>query len=138
MNLYRVKIFNFSKIQEKHGYYIDSHEDNYFPDDDENISFVRCHIIDDDIMYIFIKSDEYKINKLINLLNGRINFKIDNVTDQFIKSDYIEGINIINNKKFFNDFRLNYMSIDDVLDKINEYGFNKLDDIDICILKNGD
>ena len=137
MDLYRIIVYNISKIKDEDGYYIDNHEDNYFPDEYQDITYVKSEIIDD-IQYLFLLSDDYKINKLVNLLNGRLIFKLDNITDQFIRCKQIDGIDIVKNKKFFDDFKLNHLTIDNILDKINECGIDLLDKIDLIILnKNG-
>lgn len=134
MDLYRLRIFNVSNIKNEYMAYIDMHEDNYFPDEDENITYIKSDIIED-TQYIFLLSDSYKINKLINLLDGKIRYKIDNVSLDFIKCKNIDGLDLFDNKYFFNNYRLNNLNIDDILDKINECGIDKLDDIDIKILK---
>jgi len=134
MDLYRLRIFNVSNIKNEDMAYIDMHEDNHFPDEDEDITYIKSDVIED-TQYIFLLSDSYKINKLINLLDGKIRYKIDNVSLDFIKCKNIDGLDLFDNKYFFNNYRLNNLNIDDILDKINECGIDKLDDIDIKILK---
>lgn len=134
MNLFRIILFDVSQISLEDGTYIDMHDDNYFPDSDENITYTKSDIINDN-QYIFLLSDNYKINKLTDLLDSRLNYKIDNITTDFIESKNIEGLNLTKNKSFFNNYKLKYLSIDDILDKINNCGIDKLDEIDMKILK---
>ena len=134
MDLYRIILFNVSQISLEDGTYIDMHDDNYFPDSDENITYTKSDIINDN-QYIFLLSDNYKINKLTDLLDSRLNYKIDNITFDFIESKKIEGLDLIKNKSFFYDYKLKYLSIDNILDKINNCGIDKLDEIDMKILK---
>ncbi|MFA5586847.1 MAG: hypothetical protein WDA02_10085 [Saccharofermentanales bacterium] len=134
MDLFRIILFDVSQISLEDGTYIDMHDDNYFPDSDENITYIKSDIIND-IQYIFLLSDNYKINKLTDLLDSRLNYKIDNITTDFIESKNIEGLNLTKNKSFFNNYKLKYLSIDDILDKINNCGIDKLDEIDMKILK---
>jgi hypothetical protein len=44
-------------------------------------------------------------------------------------------LDLIKNKSFFYDYKLKYLSIDNILDKINNCGIDKLDEIDMKILK---
>lgn len=134
MDLFRIILFDVSQISLEDGTYIDMHDDNYFPDSDENITYTKSDIINDN-QYIFLLSDNYKINKLTDLLDSRLNYKIDNITTDFIESKNIEGLNLTKNKSFFNNYKLKYLSIDDILDKINNCGIDKLDEIDMKILK---
>jgi len=134
MDLFRIILFDVSQISLEDGTYIDMHDDNYFPDSDENITYTKSDIINDN-QYIFLLSDNYKINKLTDLLDSRLNYKIDNITFDFIESKKIEGLDLIKNKSFFYDYKLKYLSIDNILDKINNCGIDKLDEIDMKILK---
>jgi hypothetical protein len=88
---------------------------------------------------IFTQLVDYKVDKLCKSLikNGFTFSKIDITTDiisGYADIFYLHKIDKLT-KKIFKKFRLEYTSVNDVLDKISKRGFSSIDDIDMSILK---
>jgi hypothetical protein len=101
---------------------IDSEESNYmgFSNDDD----------------IFIRLEEYKCDKIVNILSKYFIFIIEDVSDKALsgelKKNYPEVDKLT--PKLFKNFRKENTTVDYILDKINKKGFESLDKIDIKIL----
>lgn len=89
---------------------------------------------DDDI---FIRLNEYKLNKITSVLKKYFIFtKTDVTNDVLCGHVQIEFPEVEEfTPKLFENFRLENTTIDDILDKINERGITSLDHIDMEILK---
>ena len=97
--------------------------------DQEYIGFTD----DDDL---FIRLDEYKVDKIVRVFKKYFIFSKTDVTDKVISGEmqnlYPEVERFT--PKLFENFRLDNTTIDDVLDKINEKGIESLDDLDKRVL----
>lgn len=87
---------------------------------------------------LFIRLDENKYKRIKAAFEKYYNLIVEDVTDKLLKGE-IEQLNPkikFSNEAFFTNFRKEYTSIDDLLDKINDKGFDALDTIDKSILLN--
>ena len=135
MSLYRLILFDYESIPDDIKWDIDLRSNILIHDSEENIYFVKSKLLENKIRYYFIISSQKIINDLNEILKNKINYKIDNITIDFIHGNRIEGIEYIENKNFFNNYRLNIITIDDILDKINTKGIESLNEFDKMILK---
>ena len=135
MSLYRLILFDYESIPDDIKWDIDLRSNILIHDSEENIYFVKSKLLENKIRYYFIISSQKIINDLNEILKNKINYKIDNITIDFIHGNRIEGIEYIENKNFFNNYRLNFITIDDILDKINTKGIESLNEFDKMILK---
>jgi len=135
MSLYRLILFDYESIPDDIKWDIDLRSNILIHDSEENIYFVKSKLLENKIRYYFIISSQKIINDLNEILKNKINYKIDNITIDFIHGNRIEGIEYIENKNFFNNYRLNLITIDDILDKINTKGIESLNEFDKMILK---
>lgn len=85
---------------------------------------------------LFIRLDEYKVDKIVNVFKKYFIFSKSDVTDKVISGEMQKLYPEVEKftPKLFENFRLDNTSIDDVLDKINEKGIESLDDIDKKVL----
>jgi hypothetical protein len=86
---------------------------------------------------IFINLDSFKITTLCELLlRYNIRFDILDVTDSVISGDIQKKYPDVEEltPNIFRDFRYKNTDIDDVLDKINNFGIGSIDDLDKLIL----
>jgi len=85
---------------------------------------------------IFIRLDEYKCDKIVNVLSKYFIFTIEDVSDKALSGElgklYPEVDKLT--PKLFKNFRKENTTVDYILDKINEKGFESLDKIDLKIL----
>ena len=75
--------------------------------------------------------------RICSIIDPYINYKLEEVSKKVILGNINEYDFVIKNsefKNFFESFRLDNTSIDDVLDKITVKGINSLDEIDKIIL----
>ena len=88
---------------------------------------------DDDI---FIRLNEYKVNKITSILEKYFIFTKTDVTDFVISGEMQKKYPEVEEftPKLFENFRLENTTVDDVLDKINETGIDSLDNIDRIVL----
>jgi hypothetical protein len=135
ISFYLIKLYGLSKLDAATEYELHIKTNPIIPDDYKNIYFINVDV-ENDIKYSFIISDETRINKLIDALKGKIEFEFKNITLELIDNIAFEGIELVENKKFFDDFRLNYLTTDDILEKISRCGVESLDEIDKEILYN--
>lgn len=88
---------------------------------------------DDDI---FVRLNEYKIDKIVNVLSKYFSFTIEDVSDKVLSGElkklYPEVDKLT--PKLFKKFRKDNTTIDHILDKINEKGVQSLDKTDLKIL----
>jgi len=92
----------------------------------------------DDKEFMFFRLSFMKVMRICSILQPYINYSVDEISDKVILGDVDEYDFIINNddlSKFFNSFRLDNASVDDILDKILDKGINSLDEIDKLILE---
>ena len=83
---------------------------------------------------LFITLDEYKIEKLTFLMQRYFIISKTDVTEKVISGE-IQAEYPEVEKELFENFRLDNVTVDDVLDKINRLGIESLDDIDKKILE---
>ena len=85
---------------------------------------------------IFIRLSEYKVNKITSVLEKYFLFTKTDVTDIVIKGEMQKIYPEVEEftPKLFENFRLENITIDDILDKINESGIDSLDKIDKIVL----
>ena len=101
---------------------IDSEDSNYmgFSNDDD----------------IFIRLEEYKCDKIVDVLSKYFIFTIEDVSDKALSGElkkiYPEVDKLT--PKLFKNFRKENTTVDYILDKINEKGFESLDKTDLKIL----
>jgi len=91
----------------------------------------------DDKEFMFFRLSYMKVMRICSILEPYINYSVDEISDKVILGDVDEYDFIIDNddlSKFFNSFRLDNASVDDILDKILDKGINSLDEIDKLIL----
>jgi hypothetical protein len=91
----------------------------------------------DDKEFMFFRLSYMKVMRICSILEPYINYSVDEISDKVIFGDVDEYDFIIDNddlSKFFNSFRLDNASVDDILDKILDKGINSLDEIDKLIL----
>jgi hypothetical protein len=91
----------------------------------------------DDKEFMFFRLSYMKVMRICSILQPYINYSVDEISDKVILGDVDEYDFIIDNddlSKFFNSFRLDNASVDDILDKILDKGINSLDEIDKLIL----
>jgi len=91
----------------------------------------------DDKEFMFFRLSYMKVMRICSILESYINYSVDEISDKVILGDVDEYDFIIDNddlSKFFNSFRLDNASVDDILDKILDKGINSLDEIDKLIL----
>jgi len=91
----------------------------------------------DDKEFMFFRLSHMKVMRICSILEPYINYSVDEISDKVIFGDVDEYDFIIDNddlSKFFNSFRLDNASVDDILDKILDKGINSLDEIDKLIL----
>jgi hypothetical protein len=91
----------------------------------------------DDKEIMFFRLSYMKVMRICSILEPYINYSVDEISDKVILGDVDEYDFIIDNddlSKFFNSFRLDNASVDDILDKILDKGINSLDEIDKLIL----
>ena len=88
---------------------------------------------------MFVRLSEYKVNKLTEILYKHD--LIENVID--VTDEALYGILEKNhpgiercNPKLLDNFRIENLTIDNVLDKISKNGISSLDNVDYYILKN--
>ncbi len=88
---------------------------------------------DDDI---FVRLNEYKIDKIVNVLSKYFSFTIEDVSDKALSGElkklYPEVDKLT--PKLFKKFRKDNTTIDHILDKISEKGMQSLDKTDLKIL----
>jgi hypothetical protein len=87
--------------------------------------------------FMFFRLSYMKVMRICSILQPYINYSVDEISDKVILGGVDEYDFIINNddlSKFFNSFRLDNASVDDILDKILDKGINSLDEIDKLIL----
>jgi hypothetical protein len=87
--------------------------------------------------FMFFRLSYMKVMRICSILQPYINYSVDEISDKVILGDVDEYDFIIDNddlSKFFNSFRLDNASVDDILDKILDKGINSLDEIDKLIL----
>ena len=88
---------------------------------------------DDDI---FVRLNEYKIDKIVNVLSKYFSFTIEDVSDKALSGElkklYPEVDKLT--PKLFKKFRKDNTTIDHILDNINEKGMQSLDKTDLKIL----
>lgn len=91
----------------------------------------------DDKEFMFFRLSHMKVMRICSILDPYINYSVDEISNKVIFGDVDEYDFIINNEDlsvFFNSFRLDNASVDDILDKILDKGINSLDEIDKLIL----
>jgi hypothetical protein len=87
--------------------------------------------------FMFFRLSHMKIMRICSIIDPYINYKLEEVSKKVILGNINEYDFVIKNsefKNFFESFRLDNTSIDDVLDKITVKGINSLDEIDKIIL----
>lgn len=87
--------------------------------------------------FIFMKLPEYKVFNVKDLLMEYFDVTLTEVTEDIILGvldEYKKIHNGVYYKEFFVNFRLSNAITDDILDKINSYGIESLDEIDKMIL----
>lgn len=91
---------------------------------------------------VYIRDEGSLSSRFYNTVNKYFNSSIDDVSDLVIKDNSL--LSDMDNYckdysfKMFEQYRKDYSSIDDVLDKIIDSGMDYLDDIDKTILKETD
>lgn len=122
-------------------------DQNLVPNDDYSSPFYLelANFIElDDAQYFgFTRNDEIllhlealQLKKVTTIFEKYFEISLEDVTDKVISGEMkklypeVEGLT----PDFFNNFRLENTSIDDVLDKINNSGSDSLDHIDIKII----
>jgi hypothetical protein len=109
-------------------------------DNIKNVGFID----DDNMISFFCTSSDYNLKRLSVLFTElSINFTSKDLTDKVllcenIKTSYLDDVGLdmtdeINN--FINDFYVDNITIDDILDKINIKGVESINDIDKGILE---
>jgi hypothetical protein len=132
-----VKFFRVKGTDPKSEEEVYSHFSEIF--DDEDVNFLAVEDFGDfDIMYTFLPN--YKVNELKRVLDnyGLISEYID-LTDDIIKYDqetpeFKKTFSNDKNLEILKNFRKKNLTVDIVLDKINESGSSSLTDIDKEIL----
>jgi len=112
---------------------IDIQTNRLIPDAYENVYFINVKVTDT-ITYTYVISDEGTMQNLCDPLKGIVKYEIKNITLDIIDNKEFDGSHLIENKKFLEDFRLQFLDVDDILEKITRCGPNSLDDIDKIIL----
>jgi hypothetical protein len=101
-------------------------------------------IDDDNMLSFFCSSTDYNFKRLSVLFtNLSINFSSVDLTDKVLLSDNIktsylddESVDMTDEiNKFINDFYMNNVTLDIILDKINIKGVSSINDIDKSILE---
>lgn len=111
-------------------------EELYYYITPEEIIQNKIAVIGDDTFYV--RCDKPKINELNYFLSKYHEIEITDVSEEIIKSNEI--YNSINKKDMdqygdlFDNYRLEFTTKDDVLDKIIKFGIDYLDHIDKDIL----
>lgn len=90
----------------------------------------------DDKEFMFFRLSYMKVMRICSILDPYLNYLIEEVTDEVINgnNEYKILINSNDLTDFFNTFRIENTTVDDILDKILDKGINSLDDIDKLIL----
>jgi 2-iminoacetate synthase ThiH len=87
--------------------------------------------------FILLNISEDKVFKIEKISSKYYDTTLKNVTEDII-TGVLDEYKIIYktpyHKEFLSNFRLSNITIDDVLDKINKYGIDSLDDFDKSIL----
>ena len=97
----------------------------------------KVAVVGEDTFYI--RGDDDRINQLYNFFSKYHEIEISDVSEKFLIDN--ELYNSINKKDlkefklFFNNYRLEYTTKDNVLDKILKFGIGYIDSIDKKILK---
>ena len=101
-------------------------------------------IDDDNMLSLFCSSSDFNFKRLSVLFtNLSIDFSCVDLTNKVLLSDNIktsyldeEGVDMTDEiNKFINDFYLNNVTLDIILDKINIKGVSSINDIDKSILE---
>jgi hypothetical protein len=129
-NIFLIKTLSESKHADKMFaeiayYFEDGDEDNFAVEDVGGLD------------YIFLRFSEYKVKRICKILEKYINYSVENISDRIIlgnEGELKEIIEVGEFKGFFDIFRLESASIEDVLDKILLHGVNSLDEVDRAIL----
>jgi len=92
---------------------------------------------------LFLTDTEQKIKEYIILLElNSIEFNYEDITDSVIAMTDVDPLLLRAykyNPKFktiINEFRSKNLSIDDVLDKVSQFGQSSLDEVELQVLKN--
>jgi hypothetical protein len=81
---------------------------------------------------------DFKLKEICSLFEKHgFEFDVIDVTQEVINGQFQKEYPEVQvlTPNIFDDFRFDYLTVDDVLDKINETGIDSLDDIDKKILK---
>ena len=97
---------------------------------EEDVKYLGFTKTDD----IFAALEESKIEKLSNIMNKYFIISKTDVTEKVISGE-IQAEYPEVEKELFDNFRLDNVTVDDVLDKISSLGIESLDDIDKAILE---
>lgn len=92
----------------------------------------------DDVEVLFFRLSYMKVMRICSILDPYVEYSIEEVSEKIISGDMNEYDFIMKSdefKKFFDTFRLDITSVDDVLDKILSKGINSIDDVDKMILE---
>lgn len=87
---------------------------------------------------MFIRLLDYKVNEICNILEKHgFCFSMVDVTSDVIRGEIQKEYPEVGKltPHLFENFRIDNTTVDDVLDKINEFGINSLDKIDKFILE---
>lgn len=101
--------------------------------DEKDINYIGFSENDE----MFIRLDSIKFRRVIDIMKKYFIIDIKDVSEKVISGEiqkiYPEVEKLT--PKLFRNFRLDNVTVDDVLDKINETGINSLDKVDKKILK---
>ncbi len=92
---------------------------------------------------VFLTDTDQKIRQYISLLNlNGVDFKYTDITKSVIKMSDVDPLLLrayTYNEKFrtiIDEFRSKNLSVDDVLDKVSQFGQSSLDEVELQVLKN--
>lgn len=133
ISLYLLKLYGLDKLEAEMEYELHVKTNPILPDDYENVYYINIQE-SNSLRYTYIISDEGRIRRLCESLNGKIKYEAKNITIEIIDNKEFDGSELVENKKFFDDFRFQFLTPDDILEKISRCGTDSLDDIDKKIL----
>ena len=100
---------------------------------EENLKFIGFN--NDD--YMFVRLSDFRLKQILTLMNKYFDIEVNDISNKVISGEIqklypeVEALT----PELFLNFRLDNTSVDNVLDKISEYGILSLDNIDKTILK---
>jgi hypothetical protein len=121
------KIQSFMKFQNK-----DLQDENSIPNRVNSCDFFEVEIGEDSSLVVNCKGDCSLYFELLSKIG--VNYKVEDMTSLYFKNQLAKFVPEVDVDRF-NQFLVESLSVDDVLDKISESGVDSLNDVDKMILQ---